>query len=170
MTRTGAAFRGVLLIAFCTVVFGDAGCNREPQTKVTAFPASDEVAGWMKTSDARTFEAADLWKYIDGEAERYLKAGVRRVSTADYNFENKFEAVVDIYTMASADGAKNVFESERAGDAQFVQVGDGARLHGQSLVFHKGSYLVRIVAYQESGRTQHALLQLGQVIEQRLAR
>ena len=39
-----------------------------------------------------------------------------------------------------------------------------------SLVFHKGSYLVRIVAYQESGRTQHALLQLGQVIEQRLAR
>ena len=168
MTRTGAALRGILMIALCAAPFEVAGCNRQPQ--VTAFPASNEVAGWMKTSDIRTFEAADLWKYIDGEAERYLTAGVRRVSTADYSFKNQLEAAVDIYTMANADGAKNVFESERVGDAQLVPLGDGARLRGQSLVFHKGSYLVRIVAYQESGQTQQALLQLGQAIEQRLAR
>ena len=124
----------------------------------------------MKTSDIRTFEAADLWKYIDGEAERYLKAGVQRTSTAEYKFHDRLEAVVDIYTMGNTEGAKRILESEPVGNAKSVQLGDSARLYGQSLVFRKGPYLVRIVAYEESSEVQQALLGLGHGIEQRLAR
>jgi hypothetical protein len=51
-----------------------------------------------------------------------------------------------------------------------IQLGDEARLSSQSLVFRKGAYLVRIVAYEESAETEQALLQLGQGIELRLAR
>ena len=146
-----------------------AGCKRQPRTEAVAFPASNQVAGWAKTGDTRTFEAADLWKYIDGEAERYLKAGVQRVSTADYKFQNKVEAVVDIYTMGNAEGAEKIFKSEPAVDAKPIQLGDGARLSSQSLVFRKGAYLVRIVAYEESAETQQALLQLGRGVGLRLA-
>ena len=95
----------------------------------------------------RTFEAADLWKYIDGDAERYLKAGVQRVSTADYKFQNKVDATVDIYTMGNAEGAEKIFQSEPAVDVKPIQLGDAARLSSQSLVFRKGACLVRIVAY-----------------------
>jgi len=169
--RTGAAaMRGALTIALCIALFESAACNREPRTPAAPFPASNQVAGWEKTGDIRTFEAADLWKYIDGEAERYLKAGVQRVSTADYKFQNKVDAVVDIYAMGSAEGAEKVFKSESAVDVKPIQLGDGARLYSQSLVFRKGAYLVRIVAFEESTETQQALLQLGQGIELRLAR
>jgi hypothetical protein len=120
--------------------------------------------------DIRTFEAADLWKYIDGEAERYLKAGVQRVFTADYRFQNTFDAVVDIYTMGSAEGAKKIFDSEPAGNAKPIQLGDGARLYSQSLVFRKGQYLVRIVAYQESAEMPQAIVALGRNIERRITR
>jgi len=157
-------------IALCLAVMAVAGCNRKPAASSSPFPASNQVAGWTKSGEIRTFEAADLWKYIDGEAERYLKAGVQRVATADYKFQNKVDAVVDIYTIGTADGAAKILDSEPAGDAKSVPLGDAARLYGQSLVFRKGPALVRIVAYQESAETPQAMLDLGQNIADRLSR
>jgi hypothetical protein len=162
--------RGVLLVMLSVALLLDASCKRQPGTEPSFFPASNQVAGWAKTGDTRTFEAANLWKYIDGEAERYLKAGVQRVSTADYKFQNKIDAVVDIYTMGNTEGAEKVFQSEAAADGKPIQLGDGARLSSQSLVFRKEAFLVRIVAFEESAGTEQALLQLGHGIELRLAR
>ena len=163
----GSNLRSMVLAAACVVLLAGAGCNRQ-KSVAEAFPASNDVAGWTKTSDVRTFEAADLWRYIDGEDEKYLKAGVQRALTADYKFQDKLEAVVDIYTMSNANGAAQFFNSEPAADAQPVQLADGARLFSQSLIFHKGRYLVRIVTYQESEEAQQALLALGRRIERRL--
>ena len=147
-----------------------AGCKRHPRTERSFFPASNEVVGWTQAGVIRTFEASDLWKYIDGEAERYLKAGVQRVSTADYKFQGKVDAVVDVYTMGNASGAEKIFKSEPAVDVKTDALGDGARLYSQSLVFHKDAWLVRIVLFEESTETQQALLQLAHAIELRLAR
>jgi hypothetical protein len=161
---------GALLIMLSVALLLNVGCKRQAGAGPSFFPASNQVAGWAKSGDTRTFEAADLWKYIDGEAERYLKAGVQRVSTADYKFQNKVEATVDIYTMGNAEGADKIFESEPAVDGKPIQLGDGARLHGQSLVFRKGAFLVRVVAFEESAEIEQSLLQLGLGIEPRLAR
>jgi uncharacterized protein DUF6599 len=162
--------RGVLLVILGVTVFLGASCKPQPAAERSFFPASNQVAGWARAGEIRSFEAADLWKYIDGDAERYLKAGVQRVSTADYKSQNKVDAVVDIYIMGNADGAEKIFNSEPAVDGKPIQLGDGARLSSQSLVFRKGAFLVRIVAYEESAETRQALLQLGQGIELRLAR
>ena len=162
--------RKVVPILIAVALLVDAGCDRQLTKPTSFFPASDQVAGWTRSGDLRTFEAADLWKYIDGEAERYLKASVQRVFTADYKFQNTVDAVVDIYTMRNAEGAKKIFDSEPASDAKPVQLGDGARLYNQSLVFRKGLYLVRIVTYQESAETAQGLLELGRAIERRMTR
>jgi hypothetical protein len=134
----------------------------------TPFPESNQVDGWTKTGETRTFAAADLWQYVDGDAEKYLKAGVQTTSTADYKYQDKTEAVVDVHTMSSAEGSRNIFESEPAGDATVAAVGDASRLYKQSLIFRKGRYLIRIVAYQESAQLQQALVALGHGIEHRL--
>ena len=168
---TGFAYgQKLLVIALCASLVGSASCKRQPANAAALFPASNEIAGWVKTGNIRTFEAADLWKYIDGEAERYLKSGTLRVVTADYKFQNQVEAVVDIYTMGNSESAAKILDSEPIGDAKEVQLGDGGRLYGQSLVFRAGPYLVRIVTYQESAQTAQALLQLGRSIERRLTR
>jgi Family of unknown function (DUF6599) len=159
---------GVLLVMLGVALLLCASCKRQPGER-SFFPASNEVAGWATSESIRTFEAADLWKYIDGDAERYLKAGVRRVSTTDCKFQNKVDAVVDIYTMGSAEGAEKIFKSEPAIGVNPIQLGDDARLSSQSLLFRKGPYLVRIIAYEESAETQHALVQLGHGIDLRLA-
>ncbi len=158
-----------VLLGLCLALLAAPGCKRNPEHQFSPFPASNEIAGWVRTGEIRTFAANDLWKYIDGEAERYLKAGVQTTSTADYKFHGKYDAVVDIYTMAAAAGASKLFESEPAADAKFVQLGDQARLYRASLVFRKGPYVVRITAYEDSSEMQSALVRLGRGIETRLA-
>jgi uncharacterized protein DUF6599 len=167
MMAARSNLRAASLTAVCMALLAVAGCNRQPGVEA-AFPASNAVAGWTRTSGVRTFEAADLWKYIDGEAEKYLRAGVQRASTADYKFQSKPEAVVEIYTMSNANGAAQILDSEPVADAKLVPLADGARLFSQSLVFRKGRYLVRVVTYQELAEGQQALLALGRGIEERL--
>ena len=145
-----------------------AGCKKSSADGSTAFPQTNEVSGWTKSGEVRTFAASELSNYIDGDAEKYLKAGVRSTSTADYKFSDQTQAVADIYTMSGADGAKSIYESEPAAGAGSAPIGDAARIYSQSLVFCKGPYLVRIVAYQASPKLQQGLLDLGQGIEKKL--
>ncbi len=93
-------FRIPLLLACVLLLAAGAACNRKTAAKSGPFPASNEVSGWAKTGETRTFDAANLWRYIDGDAEKYLKAGAQSASTADYKYQDKVEAVVDVYTMS----------------------------------------------------------------------
>ena len=66
----------VALAAMCAIT----ACKT---AKVHPFPASGAVAGWQKTSETRIYAAKDLWQYIDGEADRYISAGVVSTLTSD---------------------------------------------------------------------------------------
>ena len=145
------------------------GCNKKPAIASTSpFPETNQVQGWTRSDEIRTFPAAELWKYIDGDAEKYLKAGVASTSTGDYKFQGKFDVVVDIYTMADVAAAKTIFESEPTAGAFTPQVGDTARLYEQSLIFRQGRFLVRIIAYQSSPNLSQGLLDLGKRIDEGL--
>ncbi len=147
-----------------------AGGCRKQEAAAPPLPASNQVAGWEKTGETRTYTAATLSDYIDGGAEQYLKAGFNSVSTSDYKFQGRIEAVADVYVMSSAAAAKTIFEADPAGNARTIALGDAARAFSQSLVFREGPYLVRIVAYQETPDTQPALTGLAQGIEKRLSK
>jgi hypothetical protein len=154
----------VVMLFFCFA------CQRPTASANSLFPDSAEASGWSKAPEIRTFPADKLSDYIDGDAEKYLKVGVRTVSTADYKFREKIQATADVYTFSSSDGAKAILESEPAMNAQTPALGDAARLFSQSLTFRSGSCLVRIVAYQDSPEVAPALLSLGQAIEKKLPR
>ena len=112
------------------------GCKKK---LADPFPASGAVAGWDKGDKTQTYDAANLYEYIDGGAEQYISAGVVGVSTSDYKFQGSLEATVDVYTMKSADGAKTIFDADPpTSDSKSVPLGDAARLYGQSVVFRKG--------------------------------
>ncbi len=130
-----------------------------------AFPASGSVAGWQKTSDTRTFAAKDLWQYIDGDAEQYVKAGVVSTSTSDYKYQGKLEAMVDVYTMGSPKGAEQVYKANTSSTGQAVQLGDAGVAYEQSVSFRKGPYFVRIVAYEDAPDARQALLALARGVE-----
>jgi len=142
---------------------------RPPKKEAASFfPETGVVAGWSQKGDPRTFEAGNLWQYIDGDADRYLQAGVERTLTANYRYQDKTDAVADIYVMRNSDGARKILESESAVGSQTLSLGDAGRLYGASLTFRRGRYFVRLVAYEEARQVTEALVNLGRGIDARL--
>ena len=153
------------VIVAVAAVFELPGCKKHGTNPC---PASGEIAGWQKTSDTRDFEAKNLWQYIDGDAEQYLQAGVVSTSTSDYKYQSKLEAVVDVHTMRESAGARKILETGQSNEAKSIQLGDAGIAYAQSLIFRKGPYLVRIVAYQSTPDTSQALMALAHGVEAKL--
>lgn len=147
------------------------GCSSKTDVKpITLLPESNEVAGWSKTGETRTFDTSNLWEYIDGDAERYLRAGFEKTLTADYRYQGKIEVAADIYIMKSPEGARKVFESESPAGSQPIKLGDDARLFPASLSFRTGRYFIRLVAYQEAPESSKVLSELAGAIERNLTK
>ena len=141
---------------------------RQPKS-VSWLPESGEAPGWTKTGETRSFEAADLWQYVDGDAERYLRAGVRRTLTASYRYRDTVEAVADIHQIGSPQGAASLFAAEPSAGSHTAALGDAGRSYGQSITFRRGPFFVRLTAYQSTPQTEPALTSLAQAIDRRLA-
>jgi hypothetical protein len=159
---SGLLIAAALLVAACE--------SKTPAPAPTLFPETNQAPGWAKTAETRTFPADKLWEYIDGDAERYLQAGVERTLTADYRYKDKFDAVADIHVMRAPEGAKKVFDSDSAVDSESLNLGDRGRSWKGSLAFTKGRYYVHLTAYeQEDPEVGAALEALARSIESRLA-
>ena len=159
--------RTVILVLAALVL----GCrSKTSSTNVDFFPGSNVVQGWAKSGDTRTFEASHLWEYIDGDADKYVQAGVVKTLTNDYRFNGKTDATADVYVMAKADGAKQVYESESAEGSTPLALGDAARTAGGSVTFRQGPYFVRLVAYEDSPDIRQALTELARAISDRLSK
>jgi len=144
-------------------------CGSKSSSKPAAyFPESNEVPGWSRSGETRAFPADRLWEYIDGDADKYVQAGVQQTLTTDYRYGDKIEAVADVYVMATTDGATKVFESQPATGSQPVPLGDAARLYKGSLTLRKNRYFVRLVAYEDVTEVQQALVALGRGIAGKL--
>ena len=157
----------VLLTAMVAVllVSAVAGCKKKP---VDPLPATGAVAGWDKSGDTRTYAAKDLWQYMDGGAEQYVSAGVVSTATSDYKFKGQLEATVEVHAMGDAAGAKKIFDSSSSAGGKSVAIGDAGIAFDQSVAFRKGSYVVRVIAYQGGADTQQALTTLAQAIAGKL--
>jgi hypothetical protein len=169
MRKKEMAWRVVAGVVFAGVLLASAGCKRSLGPQNHGFPEGSEVNGWVRTGEIRTFAAEQLSDYIDGDAEKYLQAGVKSTSTADYKANDQTQVVADIYTMSNAAGTQKIFESEPAGTAKNAEVGEASRLYKQSLTFRKGQYLVRIVAYQDAPQLEQRMVVLGKAIERKLS-
>ena len=157
--------RWILAAVAIVVVAAGIGCKK---AAVDPFPASGAVAGWQKTGDTRTFAAKDLWQYIDGDADRYIAAGVVSTVTSDYKYQGQLEATVDVYIMGNAEGARKILETGQTKDGKAVQIGDAGVAYAQSVQFRKGAYLVRIVAYDSAPDAPQALAALAHGVEAKL--
>jgi hypothetical protein len=152
---------GLLLVSTMAVM----GCHKKA---ANPFPETGKIADWEKSGETRTFDAANLWQYIDGDSEQYIQAGVITTSTSDYKYKGNLEATVDVYTMTNSNGAKTIFDADPQGNSTSAPIGDAARVFQQSVVFRKGPYLIRIVAFDAAPGTSDALLILAHGVDKRL--
>lgn len=146
-----------------------AGCHSKSTPDSGGYlPATGEADGWSKPGATRTFPADRLYQYLDGDADRYVKAGVQQAVTSDYRYRDKMDAVADVFVMRDVPGAAAVYESYPSNRSQPASVGDAARLYPGTLMFRRGRFFVRVVAYDEGPDVPDALLVLGRAIAERV--
>ncbi|HEV2423338.1 MAG TPA: DUF6599 family protein [Terriglobia bacterium] len=151
-----------------TLAFFAACAPKSPSAPTAYLPETGDVEGWTKADATRTFPADRLYEYIDGDADRFVKAGAGQALTSDYRYRGKTDAVVDVFVMKDAAGSATVFESYSSGGSQSPQLGDAARLYPGTLLFRRGRFFVRVVVYDEGPDAAGTLLSLGRAIDVRI--
>lgn len=144
------------LVALCA-------CSRGP-----AVSMPEAAPGWTRSGEVRTFSAKKLSDYIDGEAEKYIQAGVQKTVTADYRHRTGLQATVDVFVMEAGLGPRQLFGAEPGTDTKGVSLGEAARVFSSSLVFRKGRYFVRVVAFGDGIKVPVQLVDLAHAVDQEL--
>jgi hypothetical protein len=121
-----------------------------------AAPVCTLVPGWAQHGTARTYQAENLFEYMDGNAEGYLIYGF--VSMQGVNCEKDgISLVVDVSDFGDADSAYGMFSANRDPRRPLAQVGAGAQITDRRAIVVKGQYYLEIAANPEGDHT--ALLQ-----------
>lgn len=114
--------------------------NREGMPENRFWPPE----GWELTGYEAAYQAADLYEYIDGGAERYLGYGFQHLTVREYAEKNtRYKLIVEIYRMDCPANAFGIYSSDRAGEHPF-QLGNDAALGDYLLQFWQNVYFVRI--------------------------
>jgi hypothetical protein len=122
----------------------------------------------MKEGATSTYDASHLWEYIDGDADKYVQAGVVKTLTSNYRFKLVTDASVDVYVMSEAAGAGKIYDAESAEGSHPLAIGDAGHYAKGSLTFRQGPYFVRLVAYQDSPEMAKGLEALARAISDKL--
>jgi hypothetical protein len=84
------------------------GCSSEE----SGFP---EIAGWTQAGEVLSYDADNLWEYINGAAELFVSYDVQTCQTTDLTAEG-LGVTVDLYDMGTPLNAFGVFEREASGE------------------------------------------------------
>ncbi len=111
-------------------------------------PDCSLVPGWAQQGARRTYNAENLFEYMDGNAEGYLIYGFTGLNGVSC----KSGAVTfdfDVSEMADAESAYGLYLSVRDPRRPFDSIGMGGQIQPRRGMFAKGKYFVEIAANPE---------------------
>ncbi len=128
-------------------------------------PAGNDLDGWEKDGEMISYEAADLWEYINGSAESFLMYGFERV-VARYYLDGKGQEIkVEIYMHSAPLNAFGIYSLHRTHGGDYFEIGNEAFGDEYTLHFWKGRYYVRIYAGEEGPETAAVIKRFARVVE-----
>ena len=120
--------------------------------------------GWEPTGYKATYQAGNLYEYINGGAERYLGYGIQHLTVREYSDQNTEKKVmVEIYRMDRPANAFGIYSSDRAGEHP-SGIGVNCALGDYLLQFWQNVYFVRIQDLDLAGVGKARLLAFGRAI------
>ena len=94
------------------------------------------------------FYSSDLYRYMDGGADIYLKYGLVAMAHGEYKIAG-VDMTVDVFDMGSPLQAFGIYSSERSPEYHFIDIGAEGYSSETTLNFLQGRYYVRLAAFGE---------------------
>ena len=82
-----------------------------------------EMAGWKQSGEIQIYSPANLYDYIDGGADLYLKYDFQELKVADYENDRKASVTIEVYRHKTPVHAFGIYSQERLGNANYLEVG-----------------------------------------------
>jgi hypothetical protein len=105
-----------------------------------------------KGGDAARFYSSDLYRYMDGGADIYLKYGLVALAHREYKRAG-VEMTVDVFDMGSPLQAFGIYSAERSAEYHFIDIGAEGYSSESTLNFLQGRYYVRLSAFGDGAAT-----------------
>ena len=103
------------------------------------------VPGWKQHGPLRTFEADNLFEYMNGNAEGYLLYQFLRMKGVSC-MRGDITLVFDVSEMADADSAYGMFAANRDQRVPSEAIGMGGQIVPRKFIFAKDKYYVEMTA------------------------
>ncbi len=110
------------------------------------------VAGWEQDGASRTFQADNLFEYVDGDAEGYLIYDFLQMQNLTCK-SGDGTLVVDVSEMSDSEGAYGLFLARLDPHQPVAPIGMGGQIQAQHAAFCKGTYYVELSATPERNHT-----------------
>jgi len=95
-----------------------------------------------------SYNADNLYEYIDGQAPRYVQFGFKALAVGEYESRDKSVAplVVDVYDMGNRRNAYGIFADSRPPEAEAEKLGNEGYISGNLTALWKGRFYLRVQA------------------------
>lgn len=149
------------LPAVCAFVFLAASASAQG-----IVPDCSLVPGWPQQGPLRTFEADNLFEYMNGNAEGYLLYQFQRMKGVTCK-QGEITLVFDISEMAEPDAAYGMFAANRDPQRPSEALGMGGQVVPRKVIFAKDKYYVEIAA-NPAGDHSATLRAFAQAMDKRI--
>ncbi len=122
-----------------------------------------ELSGFKKITNYPVFTPENLWDFIDGAADNYLKYGFLDLHVAEYK-KGKDVIKLEIYRHKDNTLAFGIYSSERSSSFRFINLGTQGYSIDGATNFFKGNYYVKIRTYSKKEKTLQSALSLARQV------
>lgn len=138
-----------------------------PELPANVLAAADEALPDASLTRLASYSGNRLYTYLDGAAEAYFDRGFLKLATAQVARRDA-RATVELYLLATADGAAELFGDLSDGKGEELPAGRHSTLWattGLEGIFHRGRYFCRLAAPANDEAARQLLNTLATAID-----
>ncbi len=121
--------------------------NQAPTLSLGPFPPSLIDANWALAGRIRSFDSSNLYEKINGEAEKFIKQGFRRLHYVVLRGTDGSEMALELYDQSDIGGSIGIFAAHKPANADIVErVGVTFFTTSVGLIGRTGQFFFRAAA------------------------
>lgn len=121
------------------------------------FEGFPEIRFWDLKVSPDVYTPENLWDYINGGADLYIKYGFTKLHLAEYSTADGITVQAEIYQHNSEINAYGIYATERSPEYQFIKLGGQAYIGDGFLNFFNGNCYVKLFTSEEGSSGSRVL-------------
>jgi hypothetical protein len=117
------------------------GQTPAPAQLIHPLPPTDLAPGWQWSAPPTAYSPADLFEYINGNADLYLAYDFVELVTVEF-LNGEQSLVVDIYNMGNPLNAFGIYSTYRSPESEYARIGTEAMVSDYYIRFLQDRYVV----------------------------